>query len=403
MQAYRITYKDDKRLKEIINSVGVEPAALLGLCAKAQHLNIMLKSVKTSWANIIKQEMLACGGDAAISRHSYACKEPFTDVILMGTKAQLDRFVKKMKQQPDCFNVLVNSVEVALGSDVAVVNIGNKRYDLSKDFVVIGILNITPDSFSDGGKFFNYDSAMKRVEELVSAGSNVIDVGGESARPDSNVVVTEQEEMERVLPIIKAVRSNFDVSVSIDSYKPQVIKEALKLGAVLINDISGGSAIEPVINEIQQSGACVLAMMNNSTKGFRGETPDIDRDDPVGLFMDFCQKSKEKFLNYGVDPERLIMDPGIGFGLSINDTSRILNGIGSVTSLGFAVCAGISRKSYVGKISGLNIDTRDAICNAISLYLMERGVKIFRTHDPEGLKGAIKAFNAIQGVSKCWT
>ncbi|HOW16402.1 MAG TPA: dihydropteroate synthase, partial [bacterium] len=325
----------------------------------------------------------------------------FTDVILMGTKAQLDRFVRKMKQQPDCFNLLVNSVELALGSDVAIVNIGSKRYDLSKDFVVIGILNMTPDSFSDGGKFFNYDSAMKRVEELVSAGANVIDVGGESTRPDSNVV-TEQEEMERVLPIVKAVRSNFDVNVSIDSYKPQVIKEALKLGATLVNDISAGSAIEPVINEIQQSGASVLAMMNNSTKGVRGETTDTDRDDPVGLFMDFCQKSKERFLNYGLDPERLIMDPGIGFGLSINDTSNLLHGIGSVTSLGFAVCAGISRKSYVGKISGLNIDTRDPVCNAISLYLMERGVKIFRTHDPEGLKGVIKAFNAIQGVSKCW-
>ena len=397
MLAYRITHKRDDRLKALIEAVGVEPAALGTLCTKASLLNIMLKNVKTSWANIIKQEMLACGGDAAISRHSYACKEQFTDVILMGTKSQLTRFVQKMNVQPDCFNIVATSVERILANKQAVIRVAGKTYDLSKDFMVIGVLNVTPDSFSDGGKYFSYDAALKRAEELIKFGADVIDVGGESTRPDSSIV-SEEQEMERVIPIIEAVSKQLGAVVSVDSYKSRVVKEALKAGARLINDISSGSVVEPCVKEITSYNASVIAMMNNSTNELRGCTPVVDTELPEERFVDFCNSQRQALLGFGISEERMIFDPGVGFGLSVNDTSRILSSIESLTTLGYAICAGISRKSYVGKVTGLNIDARDNVCNAISLYLMDRGVKIFRTHDPEGLGSVIKAYRALEGA-----
>lgn len=397
MQAYQISYRDEKHLRKLIEAVDVEPAAVRGLCNKTQYFNIMLKGVKTSWANIIKQEMLASGGDAAISRHSYACKEQFTDVILMGSKSQLNYFITKMKMQPECFNVVVHAVERAMGDITPSVSIGDETFDLTKDFLLLGILNVTPDSFSDGGKYLDKDSALKRAEELLKEGSNIIDVGGESTRPQSRAV-SEQEEMERVLPVIEAVIANTGAKVSVDSYKPQVIKEALRLGAVLVNDISGGSAVDTNIDLIKKHNASVLVMMNTSQNGLMGHTPEQDTKDPELLFLDFCECSRERFLSRGIGSDKIILDPGIGFGLSVNDTSRIFNSMGSFTSLGYAICAGVSRKSYLGRISGLNIDTRDGISNAISLYLMERGVKIFRTHDPSGLSAVIKSYKALRGV-----
>ncbi len=397
MQAYQIPYSEENDLRKLIEAVGVEPAALKLLCGKAQHRNIMLKKVKTSWANIIKQEMLAAGGDAAISRHSYACKEDFTDVILMGTKTQINYFMTKMKMQPECFNVVVDAVERAMGVIKPGLNIGGKHYDLAEDFLVLGVLNVTPDSFSDGGKYLDKDSAVKRAEELVNQGADIVDIGGESTRPQSHAV-SEQEEIERVLPVIEAVTSKLGISVSVDSYKPQVIKEALRLGAVVVNDISGGAAVDANLDLIKKHDASVIVMMNISENGLMGHTPITDHKDPELMFMDFCEQSRERFLSRGIGADKIILDPGIGFGLSVNDTSRILGSISSVTSLGYAVCAGVSRKSYLGKISGLNIDARDGISNSISLYLMERGVKIFRTHDPAGLTAVIKAYKALIGV-----
>ena len=397
MLVYRITHRRDNQIKEVIEAIGVEPNAVEGLCAKSSYINIMIKSVKTSWANIIKQEMLACGGDAAVSRHSYACKEQFTDVLIMGTRPQIDRFVQKMNMQPVCFKIVADNVEKVLKSFSPAIEIGKMTYDLSKTFVVMGVLNVTPDSFSDGGKYFDYDSAMKRAEDLIASGADIIDIGGESTRPDS-VGISEKQEMERVIPVLEAVTKNLGARTSIDSYKPGVVREALKAGAVLVNDISSGTVVASCASEIKKYSASVIAMMNGTKGGLRGFTSDDDDANPDELFVDFCQSSRTKFLELGLKENKMIFDPGIGFGPSINDVSRILRSIGSVTSLGYGVCVGLSRKSYVGKITGLNIDTRDHVCNAISLYLMERGVRIFRTHDPKGLRDVIKAYRSLEGV-----
>jgi len=396
MLAYPIRLCNRQEAERVLRSIDVEPYAVELLSPKSQHLNIVLKTVKTSWANIIKQEMLACGGDAAISRSSYACLEKHTDILLMGNVSTLERFVSKMRMQPECFSNVADDVEKIIKNSKHEVKIGNRNYDLSKDFIVLGILNITPDSFSDGVKFNDYDSAMKHVEHLLSSGANVIDVGGESTRPGSQGVSV-QEEIDRVVPIIEAINKKFDVLTSIDSYKPEVIKSALSSGVKLVNDISAGKGIESTLDDIKKYEASALIMMNLTVGSYNGSTPNKDLSDPVATFFEFCESNEKKFTSGGLLSERLIFDPGIGFGLSRTDTGRLLKNMYAITATNFAVCAGLSRKSYLGAITGLEVGERDAITNAISLSLMEQGVRIFRTHDVKGLVGVIKFYQSIGG------
>jgi len=374
--------------ERLINSIGVEKEAVPLLTPKALHLNIKISSLKSSWANIIKQEMLACGGDAAINRGCYACSVKESDVILMGTQANFARFISKMKMQPDCFSELTQSIERIIISSTA--------SDKLKDFMVIGVLNVTPDSFSDGGKYNNYDDALKHAEQLVKDGANIIDIGGESTRPGSQSVSLQQE-MDRVLPIIEAVKKKFDVGLSIDSHKPGVIRAALKAGVKMVNDVSGGTAVIETSDDIIKHNASVIIMMNNTKDDVIGSVSKENLQDPVHYFLNFCYETNSRLLKLGHKEERIIFDPGIGFGLSDEDTSVLLRNMSSAIGSGFKVCMGLSRKSYLGRSTGLNVDERDGVSNAISLYLMRDGVRIFRTHDVKGLSSVIKFFKSVEG------
>lgn len=384
MIVYPLQAQRNTEAERLVTTVGVEKEAIPLLTPKTSHLNIKISPLKSSWANILKQEMLACGGDAAINKGCYSCSVAETDVILMGTCACYDRFLSKMRMQPECFSELTKKIErVVL----------NK---MNNDFLIIGILNVTPDSFSDGGKYNNYDAAMEQAEQLVKDGANVIDVGGESTRPSAQKVSV-QEEMDRVLPVIDAVRKNFDAKVSIDSYKPEIIKAALKSGAKLVNDVSGGVAVFETSRDIIEHEASVIIMMNRTEGGIFGSSSNVILKDPVYSFLSFCEDTKNKLTGLGHKEANIMFDPGIGFGLSDEDMGRILNNISSATGSGLRVCLGLSRKSYLGRLTGLNVDERDGISNAISLYLMRDGVRIFRTHDVKGLNSVVKFYRSVEG------
>lgn len=397
MQIYPIRLHSEQETLGLLKSIDVEPYALNILSPKSRHENILLKSVKTSWANIIKQEMLACGGDAAVSKSSYACSEKFTDVLLMGTESIIQKFVLKMKAQPVCFNPIVEALEKIIQKKSTTLEIANKTFDLSKDFIIFGILNITPDSFSDGGKFNEYDSAMRHAEFLLNNGADVLDIGGESIRPSSSAVSVSQE-LERVMPIIEAVKKNFNPLISIDSYKPEVIKASLSAGANLINDVSGGEAVASTIVDINEYDASAMVMMNLSRQGNAGSTTEKSLKDPIGTFFDFCISRTSDLSKKGLSGRRLIFDPGIGFGLSDTDITSILKHMYSFTASNIPICIGVSRKSYIGRMTGLGLDERDAIANAISLSLMEQGVRIFRTHDTKGLASVVKFYKSIEEI-----
>jgi dihydropteroate synthase len=392
--------RGNHRINHILKGIDVEPASMPILSRKSKFVPVMIKSVKTSWANIIKQEMLASGGDAAISRWSYNCSQEYSDVLLLGTEACLLRFLDKMKAQPACFKQLESEIRSLLypANDAGKLLVGKKTFDLNKELLILGILNVTPDSFSDGGRYNNYDDAMRRAEELLKDGANLIDIGGESTRPGS-VQISEQEELERVMPVVESVVKNFGDIVSIDSYKPEVISSAIDSGAVMVNDISSGNGIKEVVEKIAKSSVSIISMMNSSCGSYKGSTSASDIISPLEKFMDFC-RDKRLFLSKKVlIPNRLIFDPGLGFGLSVDDTSRLIKNIYSATSKNIPVCIGLIRKSYIGRITGLETGERDPIGQAISLFLIGQGVRIFRTHEPKALKDVMNFHEAIEGIN----
>jgi len=275
MVAYPVRISRKEQAEKLVQRVGVEKEAVPILTPKTIHKNIVLRSVKTSWANIIKQEMLSCGGDAAVSNKTYNCSIPFTDVILMGNNSCYHRFLNRMKMQPECFAPLVKEIEDVVNDYVPALKIAGKTYDLSKDFLIFGILNVTPDSFSDGGKYLNYDDAFKKAEELLEHGTNFIDIGGESTRPGSSRVSL-QEEQDRVLPLIESITQKFGPVVSVDSYKPALLREALKAGAKVVNDISSGAAVSAIATEIANNEVAVIIMMNRSESDLAGSVSNND-------------------------------------------------------------------------------------------------------------------------------
>jgi dihydropteroate synthase len=397
MIVYPVRILCKEQAERLVERIGVEKEAVPLLSPKAGYKNILLRSVKTSWANIIKQEMLGSGGDAAINNKSYNCSATHTDILLMGNNKCFTRFLRKMKMQPECFSALYKDIERVVMDEPTRLRIAGKDYDLSKDTIVIGILNITPDSFSDGGKYLKYDDAFKRAEELLEQGANFIDVGGESTRPGS-VRVSLQEEQDRILPIVESITRKFGPVVSVDSYKAALLKGALKAGAKMVNDVSSGAAVSAVAKDIMANDAAAIVMMNRSENDVAGSSAKEDTADPIAEFVSFCHETRDNLITLGLGKGALIMDPGIGFGLSDSDVNKMLKNAYSLSGSGFAVCWGISRKSFMGRTVGVELSERDGLSNAISLYLLSQGVKIFRTHDVAGLNAVIKFYKNLEGV-----
>jgi dihydropteroate synthase len=387
-----IKFLNNFDLNTYLKKINVEPSALEILENKACFKTIYLKDIKTSWANIIKQEMLSCGGDAAISKNSYNCKSKLTDILLMGTDSNFKKFISKMSMQPSCFNKLTKDIEKLFLNNKKI-TIKDKTYNLEKDFLIMGVLNLTPDSFSDGGKFNSYDMAMKRVESFIKDGANVIDVGGESTRPSAKKIDS-NEELDRIYKVIEGIKKNFNVFVSVDTYKTKVIKEVLKLGVDLINDVSGGKGIKENIKDIIKNNVSAIAMMNKG-KSITGSRAIKDLKNPEQAFYDFYEKTKKDFLSLGLNEDKIIFDPGIGFGLSKNDISKIIK---NAKTFNFPTCFGLSRKSYLSTISDVEVLERDNLSNSISLYLMLEGVRMFRTHDVKGLINTIKFYKTLEKV-----
>lgn len=242
---------------------------------------------------------------------------------------------------------------------------------------IMGILNITPDSFSDGGRYFNIDEAVKHAAELIDAGADIIDIGGESTRPGSEAI-SEEEELKRVIPVIEIIREKYpDVILSIDSTKSKVIHQSLSLGVKIVNDISG-LTFDPEIAGIAAEYDASLVLMH--IKG----TPKIMQKDPfyddvVCEIFDFFTKQISLAEKYGV--KNIILDPGFGFGKRLNDNYEILQRLNEIKAFGKPVLIGVSRKSFLGKSVSLGIDDRDTATVIAETIAVSGGADIIRTHN----------------------
>ena len=253
------------------------------------------------------------------------------------------------------------------------ISCGNKEIILGKRTLVMGILNVTPDSFSDGGKYNNLDSAMKQAEKLISEGADIIDVGGESTRP-GHIQITSEEEISRVVPIIEKISKNLDTIISIDTYKYDVAKEAIKVGANIINDIWGLQYDNGEMAELVKKSNLPLIAMHN-------QNDEVYNKDIMLILREFFEKTFKIADKYGIDRDTIILDPGLGFGKNVEQNIEVLSRLNELKDMG-SILLGASKKRFIGKLlNDLPFDERVEGTVATTVIGIERGVDIVRVHN----------------------
>ena len=262
-------------------------------------------------------------------------------------------------------------------------------FEYGKKTYIMGILNVTPDSFSDGGSYTNIESAVKHAKEMIEEGADIIDVGGESTRP-GHKFVSDEEEINRVTPMIKILKNEIHVPISIDTYKSQVAEEALKLGVDMVNDVWGLTYDEDMANVIGKYDASVCIMHNQ-------EGTDYEKD-IIESIKDFLQNSIERALKAGVKKDKIVLDPGIGFGKTFEQNLEVLRRLNELKTLGYPILLGTSRKSVLGNIVGCEPKDRVEATVATTVCGIRDGVDIVRVHDvKENLQAAKIADKLYRG------
>ncbi len=281
---------------------------------------------------------------------------------------------------------------------VLILDCAGKKLDLSHPRVM-GVLNVTPDSFSDGGKFDAIDNAVARALEMVSEGAAVIDIGGESTRPGAADVDVDTE-LARVIPVIEALAARIDVPLSIDTCKPQVMQAAVQAGAGMINDVQalqGEGAIE-----IAAKAAVPVCLMHMQGRPGTMQTAPC-YDDVVTEVGDFLQARAAACVAGGIPRERLLLDPGFGFGKTVEHNLLLLQQLQRLVGRGYPVLVGLSRKSMIGKVLGLPVDKRLYPGLALAVIAAWQGARIIRTHDVAATREALDMCHAVMapGESLC--
>ena len=259
---------------------------------------------------------------------------------------------------------------------------------------IMGILNFTPDSFSDSGKFFSLDKALVQVEKMLNDGAYIIDIGGESTRPNAPIV-SEAEELNRVIPLIEAVRQRFDCLISVDSSKPVVFREAARAGVDMLNDIR--ALTEPQALETAAELALPVCLMHmQGTPQTMQQAPHYD--DLLDDVADFLNQRIFACLQAGIEQSHIILDPGFGFGKTVEHNFALLKHLNAFVASGFPVLAGLSRKSMIGAVTNQPVEKRLVGSVAGALLAAQNGAKILRVHDVEATADALKVWQAMQAA-----
>jgi len=375
--------------------VGVGATGIKLMKGKTLHFNLKVEGINPRTANLLKQEMLSLGGDAALDGRGLDCSAKQTDAILLGTQKQFEKLFLKLDQYPDLgplgesFRETLKNISKTHYS----IRCKKKTFTLGKRTLLMGVLNVTPDSFSDGGLHFDKEKAFTRGLRLAEEGADFIDIGGESTRPGSKPIELE-EELRRVIPVIQSLAKEVDVPISIDTYKSTVAKRAIEAGAEMINDITG-LHFDPDLGEVAAKEDVPLILMH-----IRG-TPEtmqknVHYDSLFSEILQYLKDSIKRAESAGVDPQQIIIDPGIGFGKTLKDNLLIIKNLSEFRILGKPILLGTSRKSFIGKILNADVNERlEGTLSSIALCALN-GAHIIRCHDLLQTKKAIAVADAIR-------
>lgn len=384
-----------REVRSELQKIGVDEGYLDSLAEKGAFIIFKIRHLNPASCNIIKQSALSVGTDAAVHRDVITGKKDDSDILLFGSYKEIERVAAKLAGQPFGLDRVAQGIlEKLNGKASERFFLTSKRHILLSGGVrIMGVLNVTPDSFSDGGRYVEKERAVQRVLEMVEAGADMIDIGGESSRPGSEPI-SAQEEMERVMPVIEMVKQKCDVPVSIDTCKSSVAEKALERGAEIVNDISALRFDGHMIDVIRERKAGVILMH------MQGEPKHMQKDphyeDAIQEIYDFLNERVSYAKEGGIPEGSIVVDPGIGFGKRLEDNYEILDRIGEFNSLGIGVLVGASRKSFIGMTLDVAVDERIEGSLAACAIALEGGVSILRVHDVGATKRFVTMFESIR-------
>ncbi len=379
----------------VIKDIGFDKNYIKTALKKYDFRLYKICSLSCPQAAIIKQLALSVGADAALHREVITCKIEKADLLIASTVSQLETICRKLKYQPLNLNkiseLLLNQLYKKEPRDLT---IREKKFNWSEKTYIMGILNVTPDSFSDGGKFLDPKNAVEHAKKMIQAGADIIDIGGESTRPFSKEVNPEQE-IQRVIPVVQKIReSDGLIPLSIDTRHSQVAIEALKAGADIINDISGLEWDKKMPAVAAETGVPVVIMHSLSSPETMQENPVYKENVVDSVYKDLCGKV-QKALNSGIKPENIIIDPGIGFGKTLEHNLELIKRIEEFKSSGYPLLVGVSRKSVISGILDVPEQEREEANIALNSYLVSKGVNIIRVHDVQKHHRAVKVLKRV--------
>jgi len=398
-----------KDLREIMQGIKVDDYGIKIMLPKAIHHLVRINSLSCIAANILKQEILSLGGDLAVARDTLTGKDKNTNCLLMGTLSQFNHLIGKLNRQPFGLDKLAHDLSSSLSNyqkNNFSMNLGRYKLNLKENRAyIMGIVNLTPDSFSGDGFYQSPVSGLRSpvneiieyAQKMVDDGADIIDVGGESTRPGAKPVSL-KEELKRAIPIIKKIARKIKAPISIDTYKPETAKQALDNGAIIVNDITGLRNIKmaEVVSKYK-AGVIIMHM--------QGEPATMQNSSAYNYLLDeiidYLEDAISRAVSCGIDKERIMVDPGIGFGKNLEQNCEVLKSIKEFKILGRPLLAGVSRKSFIGKI--LKVEPKERIHGTISACILaiQNGVNILRVHDVREVKQALKVSEAITyGVRK---
>ena len=361
-------------LKNIVNTdmeielekIGFDKSYLHKACDKFQYRNIKIYGLSVAQANILKQTALSIGADCATHRETITGKIDKSDCILGGSVSQLIKIAEKLQFQPFKLKSLGLELKEFLQE---------KRHERTK---IVGILNITENSFSDGGMYFNTDKACEHLHQLVDDGADIIDIGAESTKPFSEPVSAENQ-LERILPVLSYIKDkNINIPISIDTRSSLVAKKCIEYGVKIINDVSGLDYDKNMADIIASSGVQVIIQHSKGTPENMQISPHYES------LMDEIYLDLKKRIDFavskGIKVENIIIDPGIGFGKIREDNFEIIRRIEELYGLGCPVMLGVSRKSLLNMQEKDNL-TKDIFTVALNTLAVERKVDYIRVHN----------------------
>ena len=381
-------------VETVIKDIGFDESYISRASGKYRFKLFKISDLSCPQATIIKQLALSAGADAALHREVITCKVEKTDLLLGCASSQLENICNKLNSQPFGLKNLSEQLLPLLKQKPENLAARGKIFDWAEKTYIMGILNVTPDSFSDGEKYLNSEKAAAHAKGMVEAGADIIDIGGESTRPFSKEVRPD-EELERVIPVIKKIREFNDIiPISIDTRHSRVAKEALKAGADIINDVSGLEWDENMAKVAAEVGVPVIIMHSLDSPETMQVNPVYDENIIDAVYKDLGEKAL-KALQAGIKSKNIIIDPGIGFGKTFEHNIELIKRAGEFKSLGYPVLIGISRKSVISKILDIPSEEKEGANIALNSFAASQGVNIIRVHDVAAHYKALKMLDKI--------